>query len=291
MWQRCGESTTATRPPGCRPSPAGPRHERGSAPGVASCPEDPRRCPCASWSCSAPPARCRPATATTTATCCAGTTRGSCSTRARAPSARCSWPASPPPTLTRICVTHFHGDHCLGLPGMHPADLARPGAAPGRRALPGRRRGVLRPAAARLAASTTTAELRAVPGRGGRARTRPWARHARGAPRCEHPIETYGYRLVEPDGRRMLPERLAAHGVAGPAVGELQRDGPPRPSAAPRAPRRGQRAPAGAAVRLRDGHRPLRRRRTRSPSGADLLVIESTFLDGGRRRWPPRSAT
>src|SRR3954469_14189544 len=23
-----------------------------------------------------------------------------------------------PGTVTRICITHFHGDHCLGLPGM-----------------------------------------------------------------------------------------------------------------------------------------------------------------------------
>jgi len=28
--------------------------------------------------------------------------------------------------------------------------------------------------------------------------------------RLDHPVETFGYRLVEPDGRRMLPERLAA---------------------------------------------------------------------------------
>jgi ribonuclease Z len=23
-----------------------------------------------------------------------------------------------PAEVTRICITHFHGDHCLGLPGM-----------------------------------------------------------------------------------------------------------------------------------------------------------------------------
>jgi ribonuclease Z len=40
-----------------------------------------------------------------------------------------------------------------------------------------------------------------------------------------HRVECYGYRLVEPDGRTMLPERLAAAGIFGPEVGQLQREG------------------------------------------------------------------
>ncbi len=55
-------------------------------------------CPSVNWWCSAPPARSPPGTATTTATCCAGTARASCSTPARAPSARCCAPGSPPMT-------------------------------------------------------------------------------------------------------------------------------------------------------------------------------------------------
>src|SRR5690606_33940981 len=43
--------------------------------------------------------------------------------------------------------------------------------------------------------------------------------------RLDHLIETYGYRLVEPDGRRMLPDRLAAYGISGPDVGRLIREG------------------------------------------------------------------
>src|SRR3712207_8528636 len=35
------------------------------------------------------------------------------------------------------------------------------------------------------------------------------------ARRLEHPVESFGYRLVEPDGRRMRPDLLAAAGVAG----------------------------------------------------------------------------
>jgi ribonuclease Z len=38
-------------------------------------------------------------------------------------------------------------------------------------------------------------------------------------------VPTYGWRLQEPDGRRVLRERLAEAGVAGPAVGRLLRDG------------------------------------------------------------------
>jgi ribonuclease Z len=40
-----------------------------------------------------------------------------------------------------------------------------------------------------------------------------------------HSVPTVGYRLMEPDGRRMLPDKLAAFGVTGPDVGRLQRQG------------------------------------------------------------------
>jgi len=41
----------------------------------------------------------------------------------------------------------------------------------------------------------------------------------------DHSIDAVGYRLVEPDGRHFVPEPLAHYGIAGPAVGELQRAG------------------------------------------------------------------
>ena len=40
-----------------------------------------------------------------------------------------------------------------------------------------------------------------------------------------HTIPALGYRLVEADGRRMLPDRLAAFGITGPDIGRLQREG------------------------------------------------------------------
>src|SRR5690606_11227512 len=85
-------------------------------------------------------------------------------------------------------------------------------------------------------------------------------------------------RLVEPDGRRMLPDRLARHGISGPAVGELQRagslevDGRTVTLAEVSEPRPGQRFAFIMDTRLCDGVYAL-------ADGADLLVIEATFLD------------
>jgi ribonuclease Z len=88
-----------------------------------------------------------------------------------------------------------------------------------------------------------------------------------------HSIETYGYRLVEPDGRRMLPDRLAAHGIFGPAVGELQRTG--RAGAVTlddvSVPKPGQRFAFVMDTGLCDNVYAL-------AEGVDMLVIEATFL-------------
>lgn len=40
-----------------------------------------------------------------------------------------------------------------------------------------------------------------------------------------HTVDAIGYRLVEPDGRRMLPEKLMALGIEGPAIGRLRDEG------------------------------------------------------------------
>lgn len=45
------------------------------------------------------------------------------------------------------------------------------------------------------------------------------------ARRLDHPVEAYGYRLVEPDGITMLPDELAARGVHGLAIRRLREDG------------------------------------------------------------------
>ncbi|MBY8872130.1 ribonuclease Z [Micromonospora sp. PLK6-60] len=177
--------------------------------------------------------------------------------------------------LTRICVTHFHGDHCLGLPGMiQRLSLDR----------------VPRPVAvhfpaggaeyfARLRHASSfheTAELAIEPiaADGQRIALRAGTLEAR---RLRHPIETYGYRLVEPDGRRTLPERLSAYGIGGPAVGELLRVGHLDVG--------GRRVTADEVSVARPGQRFAFVMDTglcdavyALAEHADLLVIESTFL-------------
>jgi ribonuclease Z len=172
--------------------------------------------------------------------------------------------------ITRICITHFHGDHSLGLPGViqrisldrvpHPVVINFPA---GGRAYFDRLRHATsfwdhsdvrpEPVGAGFQTHTGAGRLTALP---------LW-----------HSLETYGYRLVEPDGRRMLPDRLAAHGISGPAVGELQRAG--RLGAVTladvSAPRPGQRFAFVMDTGLCDNVYAL-------AEGVDLLVIEATFL-------------
>ncbi|MER7834646.1 ribonuclease Z [Streptomyces sp. NPDC096040] len=174
--------------------------------------------------------------------------------------------------LNRICVTHFHGDHCLGLAGViqrinldkvpHPVTAHYPKS--GRRFFDRLRYAT----AYRETVGITEAPVDAD---GDLAVTPSYTLQAR---KLSHPVESYGYRLVEPDGRRMLPERLAAHGIEGPDVGRLQRDGVLGDVILDQVSevRRGQRFAFVMDTRLCDGVHAL-------AEGCDMLVIESTFLD------------
>jgi ribonuclease Z len=181
----------------------------------------------------------------------------------------------PSSAITRICLTHFHGDHCLGLPGVvqrlsldgvaHPVVAHFP--ASGREYF----------ARLRYACSFhEVAELREEPvERDGVLASGPEGTLE--ARRLDHPVEAFGYRFTEPDGRRMLPERLAEHGIAGPDVGRLQREGALVVGGRTvrlvdvSAPRRGQRFAFVMDTRLYDAVYAL-------ADGVDMLVIESTFL-------------
>ncbi|MEU3945351.1 ribonuclease Z [Streptomyces sp. NPDC029526] len=174
--------------------------------------------------------------------------------------------------LNRICVTHFHGDHSLGLAGVIqrinldrvPHEITAHYPRSGQRFFDRLRYAT----AYRETVALTEAP---VDTDGPIARTPGYTLDAR---RLSHPVESYGYRLTEPDGRRMLPDRLAAHGITGPDIGRLQRDGVlggVRLEDVSEV-RRGQSFAFVMDTRLCDGVHAL-------AEGCDLLVIESTFLD------------
>lgn len=178
--------------------------------------------------------------------------------------------------INRICITHFHGDHSLGLAGViqrinldqvpHPVAAHYP--ASGQKFFD------------RLRYATAyreTVPLREEPVSedGPVAQAASYVLEAR---RLSHPVESFGYRITEPDGRRMVPEQLARHGIKGPDVGRIQREGrlgevtledvsEPRP---------GQRFAFVMDTRLCPGVDEL-------AEGCDMLVIESTFLDEDER--------
>lgn len=178
--------------------------------------------------------------------------------------------------LTRLCLTHFHGDHCLGVPGIIQR-LSLDDV--------GHRVHAYFPASgaeffSRLrhaSAFHERAELSEVPVSGAGA----VAHGAFGTletMRLDHPVDAVGYRLVEPDGRRFVPELLARFGITGPVVGELHRTGsirlPDRTVGLPEVtePRPGQKFAFVMDTRLCDAVYAL-------ADGVDLLVIEATFLE------------
>ena len=124
---------------------------------------------------------------------------------------------------TRICISHFHGDHCLGLPGM----IMRLALDQGHLPVP-----IHYPAAGeeyfqRLCLATAGQEdVEVIP----HPVNGPGVIHVdrefslRSAP-LRHTVDAVGYRLDEPDGRHFVPERLAAFGIEGPAVGHLRDHG------------------------------------------------------------------
>ena len=173
--------------------------------------------------------------------------------------------------IKRICITHFHGDHSLGLPGIlqrisldkvpHPVTVHYPGEG--------------QEYYDRLRHATSywdNADIVPAPATGAAFEAETSAGRLTALP-LWHSLPTYGYRLVEPDARRMLPALLDSHGITGPAVGELQRTGRLGDVTLEQVsvPRPGQRFAFVMDTGLCDNVYAL-------AENADLLVIESTFL-------------
>ncbi len=183
--------------------------------------------------------------------------------------------------LTAICITHFHGDHSLGLAGV--IQRRALDSRSGTRSLPPLpvffpADGIeyferLRTSSIFHDTSNVVPQPIAVGGQVG-----PIGSLELSAAPLAHRVTTLGYRLSEPDGVRVDQAALDRHGLAGPDVGRLLDEGSIETdhgtvtAAEVTVPRRGQSfafimdtAPCAAAVELaRD---------------VDLLVTESTYLE------------
>jgi ribonuclease Z len=124
-------------------------------------------------------------------------------------------------SITAICITHFHGDHCLGLPGVlarfaldhreHPVDLYFP--ASGVDHLDRLRR---------VAAFAPWPHVRLHPVPPEYGVTDLGGLRLVATPLL-HSVDTLGWRIEEPDRRHVIPEQAAQRQVSGPDIGRLVR--------------------------------------------------------------------
>ncbi|HEY8559323.1 MAG TPA: ribonuclease Z [Pyrinomonadaceae bacterium] len=125
--------------------------------------------------------------------------------------------------LTKIFITHFHGDHCLGLAGVlqrlsldrvpHTVQIFYP--ASGEKFLDNLTNASIYYNAARVERVPVSEEGVVFRGRD----------YAIESYRLEHSAESWGYRIREDDSVTLLPERLEKLGIRGREVGKFKAEG------------------------------------------------------------------
>jgi len=182
--------------------------------------------------------------------------------------------------ISIICLTHFHGDHCLGLPGViqrlsldqvqHPILVIYP--ASGSRYL----HRLMQPAIFHnritvheypisepgIILSRPGFDLSVLP--------------------LEHGVDTWGYRLQEPDSRTLLPSRIPED-ISGPAMGRLKKNGWVESAKGRIALEDVSVLKAGQSFALVMDTKPCPHA-ARLAQGVDLLLSEATYLDTEARQ-------
>lgn len=182
--------------------------------------------------------------------------------------------------VTKICITHFHGDHSLGLAGIsqrisldrvpHEVEVYFPKS--GRKYYDRLRKATIYHDVSKIVP-------RPLEGEGEVWRKKNLSLQVR---KLDHGVDTYGYRLQEDDGRTMLPDKLAEAGVKGRAIkdlinqGSLEVDGKVVSLDDVSVHKPGQSVAFVMDTRVCDGAYEL-------AENVDLLVIESTYLSTEER--------
>ncbi|MBI5850921.1 MAG: ribonuclease Z [Planctomycetes bacterium] len=178
--------------------------------------------------------------------------------------------------ISDVCITHFHGDHCLGFASLvqrisldevpHAVRVHYPRS--GQSYVDRMRRASIYRDVARLTLNPLAEE-------GVAFATANWRLEAK---RLDHSVECFGYRLVEPDQWNVDGDAARARGLVGPAVGALKRDGEARSAS-------GELVRLDEVATLRTGQKVAFVMDTRLCANAfdlardvDLLICESTYL-------------
>ncbi len=122
-----------------------------------------------------------------------------------------------------ICITHLHGDHCLGLAGIvqrlsldqcdHPVHLYYPESG---------QVYVDRLCSASVYQAQIELILHPIGPAGGMLELSRTTEYTLVSHALDHTVPTVGFRIEETPGTRFVPEKLDQAGVHGPMVGELQ---------------------------------------------------------------------